>query len=322
MTENIHLALRHMATAGTAAVVPLLGIPVFVEGTTLHMARGALQVADACSGFSTLYAAMAVAFLTAYSTPSPSRRALVLLGAAPIAIVSNMLRVILLVVLVVWRGPEILETVDPPASGMMTFALALPLIFWLGGQQLRPRGRRAPPRPRRPARDLDALRSGGVRRGPAGPGADHHPQLRRGWSCRTARSTAAIPTDDRRLHLRAVLQRRRTGASGGSKATIGFERRYLSGADEVLLTVLRSYDLKRLYHHPELDVAYGAGYLTEEIVELDRRAGRSGAPAAHVGGDGRHRDVRACTTVTSSSRIRSGSRCASPASCCSAAASR
>ena len=70
LTESIHLALRHVATAGTASVVPMLGIPVFVEGTTLHMAAGALQVADACSGFSTLYAAMAVAFLTAYSTPS------------------------------------------------------------------------------------------------------------------------------------------------------------------------------------------------------------------------------------------------------------
>ena len=138
MTGNLHLALRHVATAGTAAVVPMLGIPVFVEGTTLHMARGALQVADACSGFSTLYAAMAVAFLTAYSTQSSARRAMVLLGAAPIAIASNLLRVILLVVLVVWQGPEILETWIHPASGMMTFALSLPVIFWLGGQNVTP----------------------------------------------------------------------------------------------------------------------------------------------------------------------------------------
>jgi exosortase len=133
VTENLHLALRHVATAGTAAVMPLLGIPVFVEGTTLHMARGALQVADACSGFSTLYAAMAVAFLTAYSTPSATRRAMVLVGAAPIAVTSNLLRVILLVVLTVTEGPEILDTWVHPASGMMTFALSLPLIFWLGG---------------------------------------------------------------------------------------------------------------------------------------------------------------------------------------------
>ena len=134
LTENIHLALRHVATWGTAAVMPSLGIPVFVEGTTLHMATGTLQIADACSGFSTLYAAMAVAFLTAYSTESVSRRVLVLLGAAPIAVASNLLRVVLLVVLTVWQGPEILESWIHPASGMMTFALSLPLIFWLGGQ--------------------------------------------------------------------------------------------------------------------------------------------------------------------------------------------
>jgi exosortase len=134
LTENIHLALRHMVTAGTAAVVPQLGIPVFVEGTTLHMATGSLQVADACSGFSTLYAAMAVAFLTAYSTPSSSRRTLVLLSAAPLAIAANLLRVVILVVLTVLYGSEILETWIHPASGMMTFALSLPIIFWLGGQ--------------------------------------------------------------------------------------------------------------------------------------------------------------------------------------------
>src|SRR5688572_8005453 len=32
MTENVHLALRHLATAGTSTVVPLLGIPVFEIG--------------------------------------------------------------------------------------------------------------------------------------------------------------------------------------------------------------------------------------------------------------------------------------------------
>jgi exosortase len=136
-TETIHLQLRHFATAATAAIVPYFGIPVFVEGTTLHMAVGALQVADACSGFSTLHAAIAVSLLTAYMTPSVPRRALVLLAAAPIAIASNVLRITLLVVMVVWRGPEVLETFIHPLSGMMTFALSLPIIFWLGGNEQR-----------------------------------------------------------------------------------------------------------------------------------------------------------------------------------------
>jgi len=47
---------------------------------------------------------------------------------------SPIVGVISLVVLTLWQGPEILETWIHPASGMMTFALSLPLIFWLGGQ--------------------------------------------------------------------------------------------------------------------------------------------------------------------------------------------
>lgn len=43
------------------------------------------------------------------------------------------------------------------------------------------------------------------------------------------------------------------------------ERRYRLGDGDVLLTVLRSYDLKKLYHHPELDVAYGTGFLRYEV---------------------------------------------------------
>lgn len=142
ITETIHWQLRQVVVAATSSIVPLLGIPVFVEGTTLHMAKDSLEVADACSGFSTLYAAMAVACLTAYTASTTRRRLLVLLAAAPIAIASNILRVVLLVVLVVWRGQDILHTSLHPLSGMLTFALSLPVIFWLGGDG-RPREARA-----------------------------------------------------------------------------------------------------------------------------------------------------------------------------------
>lgn len=133
MTEQIHMQLRLFTTAATALLVPMLGIPAFAEGTTLQLPVGPLEIADACSGFSTLYAAGAVACLTAYSTSGWRRRALVLLSAAPLAIAANILRIVLLAALVVWQGAEVLETFIHPLSGMMTFALALPVIFWLGG---------------------------------------------------------------------------------------------------------------------------------------------------------------------------------------------
>ena len=133
MTEQIHMQLRLIATAATAWIIPMLGIPVFAEATTLHLANGPLQIADACSGFSTLYAAGAVACLTAHSAATWPRRILVLLAAAPLAIGANIIRVVLLVVLVVSQGVQVLDTFIHPLSGMMTFVLALPIIFWLGG---------------------------------------------------------------------------------------------------------------------------------------------------------------------------------------------
>jgi exosortase len=131
-TERIHMWLRQIATVGTESVMPLFGVPVLAEGTTLHFASASLMVSDACSGFSTLYAAMAVACLTAYSATSASRRILVLALAAPLAIGANVLRVILLSLVVLWKGTYVLDTFIHPLSGMLTFVLALPVIFWLG----------------------------------------------------------------------------------------------------------------------------------------------------------------------------------------------
>jgi exosortase len=133
LTESAHLVLRHIAAHGAAAALPFLGIQVFLDGTNLQLVNGTLAVADACSGFSTLYAAMAVAVLTAFATTSSRRRWIVMLAAAPIAIASNVLRVILLVVLMSWRGIEVLHTPLHPMTGLLTFAVSLPLIFWLGG---------------------------------------------------------------------------------------------------------------------------------------------------------------------------------------------
>jgi exosortase len=134
-TEQIHLQLRYLATGAVSGLLRPLGVPVFVEGTTLHLASGSLEVADACSGFSTLYAAAAVAFLVAYSAPTLRRRVLVLVAAAPLAIGANIVRVFGLTVLAAWQGFDILDTFVHPLSGMLTFALALPVIFWLGTER-------------------------------------------------------------------------------------------------------------------------------------------------------------------------------------------
>ncbi len=133
VTERLHLVLRQIAAHACEAIVPLLGIPVMRIETTLHTPNASLLVADACSGFSTLYAAGAVALLTMYLSASTLRRLLVALLFAPIAIAVNVVRVALLVVLVYWQGTDVLATALHEMSGIVTFLVALPVIFWLGG---------------------------------------------------------------------------------------------------------------------------------------------------------------------------------------------
>lgn len=139
LTEKLHLALRHVTTDLVTPVLSAMGVSLFAQGTTVQLANATVEIADACSGFSTLYASVAFAFLLAYFSPSPGRKVAVLAVAAPIAILSNVARMILLLLLVVWRGPEILDTFIHPLSGMLTFAVALPVLLWIGGDKSRDR---------------------------------------------------------------------------------------------------------------------------------------------------------------------------------------
>ncbi len=131
-TESIHMILRHIATRSVAWLLELFGVPVFSSGTLLEVEGGSLMVADACSGFATLYAAITIAILTAYFCHSPHRRILLLLIAAPLAIAVNILRVLLLTLLVNWFGLDVLATAAHEISGLLTFVIALPVIFFLG----------------------------------------------------------------------------------------------------------------------------------------------------------------------------------------------
>ncbi|MGZ8224441.1 MAG: exosortase/archaeosortase family protein [Methylobacter sp.] len=131
-TESLHLALRHIATKSVAWLLKLFDVPVFSTGTLLEVEGGSLMVADACSGFATLYAAVTIAILTAYFCNSTPRRILLLLIAAPLAIGVNIMRVLLLTLLVNWFGLDVLATSAHEISGLLTFMIALPIIFFLG----------------------------------------------------------------------------------------------------------------------------------------------------------------------------------------------
>ncbi|MFA5984802.1 MAG: exosortase/archaeosortase family protein [Methylococcaceae bacterium] len=131
-TESLHLGLRQLATNSVAWILHHAGVPVYASGTTLEFESATLQVADACSGFSTLYATITVAIMTAYYCPNLLRKIAVLLLAAPLAIAVNIVRILILTLLVKEFGLDVLNTSAHELSGLLTFVIALPLIFWIG----------------------------------------------------------------------------------------------------------------------------------------------------------------------------------------------
>jgi len=70
------------------------------------------------------------------------------------------------------------------------------------------------------------------------------------------------------------------GVPSGRNATWGkrrfesddwMERIYTSGGDTVKLSVIRSYDFKSLYHHPELAVSYGPSWVRSDVKRFSER---------------------------------------------------
>jgi len=129
--DRLVLILRRISATGCEHVANLTGLPVMRDLTTLHLPNAALEIADACSGFSTLYASVTMALILAYLAHSTARRIAILIAAVPIAIGCNILRCTLLAYLVNYQGAEVLATPLHPMTGIVSFSLALSILFLL-----------------------------------------------------------------------------------------------------------------------------------------------------------------------------------------------
>ncbi|MHC4971804.1 MAG: exosortase/archaeosortase family protein [Planctomycetota bacterium] len=128
--RSIHLVLRHVAAAGTAHVLDFMGYEVSRQATSLQVGPFAIEIADACSGFSTLTALLMVGLLLCYLARARwTRSALLLALVFPIAMFANLVRCIVLIMLVAAFDADILGTMLHPGSGVATFLLGLLLMM-------------------------------------------------------------------------------------------------------------------------------------------------------------------------------------------------
>lgn len=129
----VHEVLREITAFGTAQVIPFLGIVVAREGTTLMIPTGIVLVSDACSGFSTFYAALTLALILAYMATTVQRRIAIIVGAIVLAVACNIVRVTFLVLLAHYVSFDTLDTFAHEASGLIAFGITLIALFLIVG---------------------------------------------------------------------------------------------------------------------------------------------------------------------------------------------
>ncbi len=116
-----------------ANVLQLLGVPVYNESYFLHLPNMTLEVADVCSGVSSVFALFAIGVIYAYFLPLRTGLKIVLVMLTfPLAVAANLFRIIVTAILAYNFGPGVFQSTFHAFSGMVTFLLALSMFVGVG----------------------------------------------------------------------------------------------------------------------------------------------------------------------------------------------
>ena len=177
--------LQRAATLCSTYVLQTCGFPAFAEGNTILLNKGRIGVVEACSGLSMLLIFFALATAMALLVKRPLLdRLVILVSAAPIAVIANVCRITATGTAQEFFGPEAAHQIFHEWAGWLMMPLALALLgveLWLLARLL-PEVKvstgpalglgRPTPRTSAPGR-APAAKQGRARRGPASPILHH-----------------------------------------------------------------------------------------------------------------------------------------------------
>lgn len=128
--DSLAFPLKLLVTKASVAVLKILTIPVVSEGNIIMFPQTILEVADACSGLRSLMSLITLAVALAFMTQESSlKRTVIIVSAVPVAIVTNMFRVITTGVLASRYGAAAAEGFFHEFAGMAVFLLAMIILF-------------------------------------------------------------------------------------------------------------------------------------------------------------------------------------------------
>ncbi|WP_457575201.1 exosortase [Desulfomarina sp.] len=127
--NKIAFPMQLFASALTEKVVYALGIAIYREGNVLHLAETTLEVVAACSGLRSLMTMFALSAALAFlSSLSRWKKIILLLSAAPIAVIANIIRLSGTAVLASRYGSEVAQGFLHEFSGIVVFMLGLGML--------------------------------------------------------------------------------------------------------------------------------------------------------------------------------------------------
>jgi exosortase len=133
-TFSLTFHLKMFATYSATLVVNLMGIPAVMEGAKINLPNDFLEIGDPCSGIRSLITLLALGSLFAYILPiSFLKKIILFFSAVPIAILSNIVRIVFLTLVTYVYGQKVaLEEPSHTISGLLVFVIALSGLACVG----------------------------------------------------------------------------------------------------------------------------------------------------------------------------------------------
>jgi exosortase len=126
LLDSVGFALQGITAIGAASLAEIAGLPVVRDGFVLTSDRFAFIVAESCSGMSSLVSLLALASLWIYATRgSVVARLAVIVSTPLLVVISNTVRVAVVMFVANWLGEDAALGFFHGASSFVLFAMAL-----------------------------------------------------------------------------------------------------------------------------------------------------------------------------------------------------
>ena len=121
----ISFKMKMLAAQIASGAVSMMGIPIILDGSTIYLPAGSLVVGDPCSGLKSLISLLALGVVfTQFTNASALKKNILCLSAIPIAVMSNVLRIILLILAAYVYGEKAALGFFHDFTGMLVFIFA------------------------------------------------------------------------------------------------------------------------------------------------------------------------------------------------------